>query len=65
MEADVIIINENGIFNGQLRCNQIKCPEIVSGRWIRVAHLYNHAKLMIYCAFEFAGLNNFNVSLFV
>lgn len=62
MEADVIIINENGIANGQFATDNIHYPTKVDGRWVRVAHIYLYARTYVGRAFELAGLQHLKVS---
>lgn len=62
MEADVIIMNEIGIINGQFAADD-DYPTKVDGRTIRVAHVYVNARTYINRALELAGLKEFKVNL--
>lgn len=57
MEADVIIMNENGIINGELAKKYIDYPQTVDGR----QYLYNR-RVIVKRAFENARLEKFDVS---
>lgn len=61
MEGDVIIMNENGVINGQLVFDKIRDPEIIQGRWVRVAHSYIKTRQFIDTSFSICGLNGFKV----
>lgn len=62
MEADIIIINENGILGGQMATDNIAVPKEVDGRWVRVAHMYVHARKQVNMALDIAGLSHLRVS---